>query len=388
MRMAHVTNGSKRDFTSRDQKYRYKLECQLPGDPRVCLFLMLNPSTRDEKTRKGSHPTRSRCKNVAKKCGFGILLTCNLFAYRSPSTKKLWEQECPVEPPEERGFNDRHIREAVRRADMIVCAWGNGGRAKRRECLAERIQRVLEILEEEKAHDKLYGLYKERRAFTAKKQPVHPGWRALPQVPNRMQLRLHRPHGGSLKIEPVLGSAVEVHGAPASPAQVQSDELPRTVRRSVGDGPVSDEAYQRFWSAFLRKFDAKHPGWNRRARPSQKRPSIGFVAAGRPWRYRAGFHRGRLFVGVRPGRNTDAATVRKAYDELEKKRAEIAHAFGEGLEWDPPGDGRSNAGISVYCPDAIGIHDEECWQKARDWLIKTLENLQSAIDPVLEDLTG
>ena len=360
----------------------------MSDNPGACLFLMLNPSTKSQNPRKGSHPSRSRCENLTREMRFGTMLTCNLFAYRTPDTDELWMQEHPAEPPDEKGANDRHIREAVKRAEIVVCAWGNGGASRRLGCLARRIQRVLEILDEERAHNKLHALYKDRQQFTREGQPAHPGWRELPSTPNCMRIELRRLQDGILKIEPRSAPGIDRQRVAAPLNRARPDESRKSAGRGVSGGPVSNEVYQRFWSAFLPKFEAAHPGWNSRARPSQKRPSIRFVAAGVPWRYRAGFHRGRLFVGLRPRSSIDADTARKAYGELEKRRDTIERAFGEKLDWQTPDDGRSNAGISFYGPDDIKIADEGCWQEASAWLIPILGKLREAVNPVLKELSG
>ena len=60
-----------RESVSPDGKYRYRLEIKLSDEVSVCLFLMLNPSTRDERTRTTYHLTRERCKALAR-CGASI----------------------------------------------------------------------------------------------------------------------------------------------------------------------------------------------------------------------------------------------------------------------------------------------------------------------------
>ena len=112
--------------------YRYSL--RRAWEPRAgrALFVMLNPSTADERRED---PTIRRCIGFAKRAGLGSLEVVNLFAYRTPYPRVLTQAGDPVGPQ-----NDRTLRAAVRRADRIVVAWGNGApdRASR-EQLAVRV---------------------------------------------------------------------------------------------------------------------------------------------------------------------------------------------------------------------------------------------------------
>ena len=163
-----------RESVSPDGKYRYRLEIELSDAASVCLFLMLNPSTRDERTRTGYHLTRERCKALARVRGCGTLVTCNLFAYRCSRPRELRETDDPVGQPE----NDRHIRAAVRQADMIVCAWGDSGRRALPGAFCDRVRQVVTLLEEEEICGRLHAL---APGLTRKgRQPIHPGWRRLP----------------------------------------------------------------------------------------------------------------------------------------------------------------------------------------------------------------
>ena len=168
--------GLVRESVSPDGKYRYRLEVKLSDAASVCLFLMLNPSTRDERTRTGYHLSRERCKTLARARGCGTLVTCNLFAYRCSRPRELRETDDPVGQPE----NDRHIRAAVRQADVVVCAWGNTGRRALPNVFCDRVRQAVALLEEEEAGGRLYAL---APGFTKKgRQPIHPGWRLLPSA--------------------------------------------------------------------------------------------------------------------------------------------------------------------------------------------------------------
>lgn len=106
---------------SPDKRYRYSLEAKVLDDNgRVCMFLMLNPSTADAVK---SDPTVSACKRFARDWGYGTVRVCNLFALRSPYPKALRDSRNPVGTE-----NDEWILRNARDADVVVCAWGNHGR--------------------------------------------------------------------------------------------------------------------------------------------------------------------------------------------------------------------------------------------------------------------
>jgi hypothetical protein len=55
----------------------------------------------------------------ARRWGFASLDVVNLFAYRARDPRALVRAADPVGPD-----NDRHLRAAIRSADLVVCAWG------------------------------------------------------------------------------------------------------------------------------------------------------------------------------------------------------------------------------------------------------------------------
>lgn len=71
---------------SEDGKYRYHL-CRWWGDgPRV-LFVMLNPSTADERVNDA---TISKCVGYARRWGYDGIDVANLYAFRETKPKLLW----------------------------------------------------------------------------------------------------------------------------------------------------------------------------------------------------------------------------------------------------------------------------------------------------------
>src|SRR5947209_16246810 len=99
--------------------YRYSLWRQWSTDCPPVAFIMLNPSTADDRK---DDPTIRRCIGFARAWGFGALEVVNLFAYRATDWSKLLEVDDPVGPE-----NDDYIVQAVERCPCVVAAWGTKG---------------------------------------------------------------------------------------------------------------------------------------------------------------------------------------------------------------------------------------------------------------------
>ena len=152
---------------SPDKRYRYWLEASVSdGNGRVCMFLMLNPSTADAVS---SDPTVSTCKRFARDWGYGTMRVCNLFALRSPFPNTLRESSDPVGAE-----NDEWIRSNAHNADVIVCAWGNYGSH------LDRSARVRRMLEGAGHTQKMWHL-----GLTKLGQPRHPLRLRADTVPRR-----------------------------------------------------------------------------------------------------------------------------------------------------------------------------------------------------------
>ncbi len=115
--MNNIKSGAK---FSKCGMYRYSLWRRwVSHDDTRVLFIMLNPSTADETE---NDPTITRCIGYAQSWGFGELVVCNLFAYRSTDPKHIKYATDPVGAD-----NNALIIEQVMVADLIVCAWGSRG---------------------------------------------------------------------------------------------------------------------------------------------------------------------------------------------------------------------------------------------------------------------
>lgn len=112
--------------------WRYTLEREWDAAlPRV-MFVLLNPSTADE---KHDDPTNRRGMGFARKWGYGSIVFTNLFAFRTPYPKELRKADDPVGPR-----NDSVIVQQAELADKVVLAWGTHG------VYRDRDQEVLELL--------------------------------------------------------------------------------------------------------------------------------------------------------------------------------------------------------------------------------------------------
>lgn len=90
------------------------------GEPRSVLFVMLNPSTADGTE---DDPTIRRCVGFAKAWNYEQISVVNLYAYRATKPKELFAAGDAIHGPR----NQEVIERAVRRAGIVICAWGAHG---------------------------------------------------------------------------------------------------------------------------------------------------------------------------------------------------------------------------------------------------------------------
>ena len=101
------------------RRWRYLLWRRWNPDRPAANFLMLNPSTADERRLD---PTCSRARDYAERWGYGALIVTNVFGWRATDPGEMKAAADPVGPG-----NDRAIVRAAREAGLVVCAWGNHG---------------------------------------------------------------------------------------------------------------------------------------------------------------------------------------------------------------------------------------------------------------------
>lgn len=95
------------------------------GEPKSCVFIMLNPSTADGAQ---DDPTIRRCVGFASAFGYDRLEVLNLFAYRATNPKELLElndSDDPVGPSNRAAFD--HVLDGAFPVGTIICAWGCHG---------------------------------------------------------------------------------------------------------------------------------------------------------------------------------------------------------------------------------------------------------------------
>lgn len=117
-------------------RYRYNLWRHWSREDGYLVWILLNPSTADERK---DDPTVRRCMAFARRWAFGGVEIVNVYALRSTDPRNLWRAADPVGPE-----NDERIRDAIRGGGLIVAAWG--AHAKR-----ERVEEI------RKLHDAVRG---------------------------------------------------------------------------------------------------------------------------------------------------------------------------------------------------------------------------------------
>ena len=97
------------------------------------LFILLNPSTQ---VKDADDSTNKRGIQYAIDWGFGSVVFCNLFAYRTPEPARMKLSSDPVGPD-----NDHYLAMEALAAQEIILAWGIHGPFRARD------QRVLDFLD-------------------------------------------------------------------------------------------------------------------------------------------------------------------------------------------------------------------------------------------------
>jgi hypothetical protein len=105
--------------------YRYSLWRRWTvGTPQIT-FVMLNPSTADDRTNDA---TIRRCIRLSQAWGYGSLEVVNLFGLVATIPTQLQKVADPVGTE-----NDHYLLTAGRNASTIILAWGNWGRLQQRD---------------------------------------------------------------------------------------------------------------------------------------------------------------------------------------------------------------------------------------------------------------
>lgn len=113
------------------RKWRYLLWRQWDASKPVANFLMLNPSTADERKLD---PTCARARDYAERWGYGALIVTNVFGWTATDPNEMKAAKDPVGPG-----NDAAIVRAAKEAEIVVCAWGNHGAFRERSLKVKRL---------------------------------------------------------------------------------------------------------------------------------------------------------------------------------------------------------------------------------------------------------
>ena len=113
--------------------YRYALTRQWDAVAPRLAWVMLNPSTADERR---NDPTIERCARRTRMLGFGGFRVVNLFAFRARDPTAVKRAPAPVGPD-----SDAALTRAAAWADVILCGWGCHGLHLQRGAAVEMLLR-------------------------------------------------------------------------------------------------------------------------------------------------------------------------------------------------------------------------------------------------------
>lgn len=113
----------RRATISADNLYRYRLtRIWEPGKPPLS-FVMLNPSTADDRV---DDPTIRRCMAFARREGCGGIIVANLYGLRATDPSELLRAADPFGPKNGAALLSV-LDESVIYDKPVVCAWGTKG---------------------------------------------------------------------------------------------------------------------------------------------------------------------------------------------------------------------------------------------------------------------
>lgn len=120
--------------------WRYTLKRVWDDSLPPVVFILLNPSTADEKQ---DDPTNRRGIGYTIKWNYGAVTFVNLFAYRTPYPKKMKKAQDPIGPD-----NDHWILQEAAEANKdgkVILAWGMHGGFNGRDQQVVRLLRDADI---------------------------------------------------------------------------------------------------------------------------------------------------------------------------------------------------------------------------------------------------
>jgi hypothetical protein len=139
---------------SHDRRYRYALWRRWDGGD-LCAFVMLNPSTADEKQ---DDPSVRRCIGFARDWGFSGVVVGNIFALRSTDPSILQIDPYPIGTENDDWIGRIHVAAA-----QCVAAWGVHGALRQRGTLVRKSLSPLFHLGLTKNGHPVHPLYQPKR---------------------------------------------------------------------------------------------------------------------------------------------------------------------------------------------------------------------------------
>ena len=101
---------------SNDKKHRYFLERVWNDSLETILFVLLNPSIADSKK---DDPTIKKLISFSKKWGYGGFCVCNLYSYRTPSPKELYNNSNNKSKK-----NKEYLKNNILKSNRVIYGWG------------------------------------------------------------------------------------------------------------------------------------------------------------------------------------------------------------------------------------------------------------------------
>jgi hypothetical protein len=157
------------------ERFRYRLtrtwDEALPG----IAYLMLNPSTADERV---NDPTIERCQRRAIASGYGSMTIANIFPIRETDSKKLARIQDLIG---DIGLANQAIVDAVMNSSITICGWGK----HHLEATKSRVNDVRDLLYTNYLDNRLYCL-----KINKDGSPQHPLYVAYETEPMRYKVEI------------------------------------------------------------------------------------------------------------------------------------------------------------------------------------------------------
>jgi len=166
---------------------------------------------------------------------------------------------------------------------------------------------------------------------------------------------------------------------------VEPDQWAKQVTQATATLTTRNQLYMAFWEPLIEQIKATYPGWTNKSVPPKD--SWMDLPSGKsyPW-YSVAFTgdkklRVELYVD-----NPEPAAQQHLWAQLTAARQQIDEQLA-GLSWEPL-DGKRASRIALYSPFDASVDREENWDTYRRWLVDTLGQLRTALQPHIDRLTA